>query len=160
MDKQKMRHYVSQKMRESARLLQVFRTLTNEDASMQDLLTPSTYDHVIEAVRCIAGEDEEDEEEDKEVEDIKCPSIALKLGYNLQKLAGIKMTCSIKTDDANGEVEAKKFLKLMSADWADQVSSPALNALAKKKYSKVDAMPKSEDVKGSSLHFWMMESCR
>ncbi|KAJ8018984.1 hypothetical protein HOLleu_42703 [Holothuria leucospilota] len=71
MDSQKCRHYVSQKMRESARLLMNFRNIANDSADFNELIHPSNFDVVIQAVQVTAGEPEVD---NTDVDGVQHPS--------------------------------------------------------------------------------------
>ena len=73
--------YIRQKMREMARLLITARAITHLK-STEDLVMPSNFPHVIQAVRSVAGYDEGGNS-------YRIPSLALKLGDSLAKVAGI-----------------------------------------------------------------------
>ncbi|KAJ8050051.1 hypothetical protein HOLleu_03094 [Holothuria leucospilota] len=116
MDPVKRRNYVSQKMRESARLLIQLRQLKPGLTSWEEFLCPSQFNSAVAAVRAISGNGTEDLED---VDGFLHPSLALKLGHNIKKLATIKMVLSIKEGDSGRESEAKNFIKLLNADWAN-----------------------------------------
>lgn len=72
---------IRQKMREMARLLIKARVLTPLK-NTEDLVMPSNFPYVIQAVRAVAGYE-------LESNSYKIPSLALKLGHSLAKVAGI-----------------------------------------------------------------------
>lgn len=78
---EKRNDYARQKMREMARLLITARAITPLK-STEDLVMPCNFPHVIQAVRSVAGYDVESNS-------YKIPSLALKLGHSLAKVAGI-----------------------------------------------------------------------
>ncbi|KAJ8050123.1 hypothetical protein HOLleu_03199 [Holothuria leucospilota] len=143
MDIIKRRHYVSQKMRESARLLLQLRRLCPEKSSLEDFLHLHTYNDVVYVVRGMAGDSNEDLQD---LNGFKHPYIALKLGYNLKKLPSIKRILALKESDAVGKKEAKDFIKIVNSNWVNCVSAPALSVMRQQKYTKVEELPKTEDV--------------
>ncbi|KAJ8020463.1 hypothetical protein HOLleu_40061 [Holothuria leucospilota] len=138
MDPQKRRHHVAQKMRESARLLVNFRSLAENDASMDDMLSPQNYNNVIKAVEMTGGV--------TTVDSVKHPSTILKLGNDLQKLAKVKRALSIIAKDNLRKEEANDFIQLVSTDFTDKMTAPALSTLRQRKFEKANDMPESEDV--------------
>lgn len=147
MDDTRKHHYVGQKMRESARLLVQFRKTTKSDASMDDLLHHQHNDSVVEAVHRTAGDPDMTTEDS---DGCKHPSVALKLGHDLRKLAMIKEGIGIKKENKLQRKEAVKFLKLMDRDWKNLVSSPALSTISARRLGKVEELPDSEDISNFS----------
>lgn len=130
-------------MRECARLLIHLRRLKPSLSTLSEFLCPGHFDCVVAAVRAIAGDGSEDLED---VDGLRHPSVALKLGHNLQKLCTIKMVIAIKEGDETAESEAKNFITLLNADWSGNVSAPALSTMHQRRFSKVQELPKSDDV--------------
>lgn len=69
------------KKREMARLLITARAITPLKIT-EDLVMPTNFSHVIQAVRAVAGYE-------LESNSYKIPPLALKLGHSLAKVAGI-----------------------------------------------------------------------
>eukprot|EP00057_Strongylocentrotus_purpuratus_P015041 XP_011669515.1 PREDICTED: uncharacterized protein LOC100890715 isoform X2 [Strongylocentrotus purpuratus] len=144
-DSQKRKHYVSQEMRRVGRLLQNLRMLDhNGQSTLDQFIKPKNFDRFIEAVQITAGSGESKE---------SSPSLALRLGNVISKAAMIKKCMALRMYDDNPtsskerEQEAKNFMTLKNAEWAEKVSCEALNTMAKRKYEKVVELPLSDDLK-------------
>ncbi|XP_067299454.1 uncharacterized protein [Pseudorasbora parva] len=139
---EKRNEYIRQKMREMARLLIIARA-TTPLKSTEDLVMPSNFPHVIQAVRYVAGYD-------LDSNSYKIPSLALKLGHSLAKVAGI-VQCNAITANRNAVAEsAKHFSTLYEKRWAECISSSALGTLHQAKWNKPHVLPFTQDV--SLLH--------
>lgn len=143
--------YIRQKMREMARLLITARSLTPLKTT-RDLVMPSNFPHLIRAVRAVAGYESESNS-------YKTPSLALKLGNSLAKVAGI-VQCNAIIANQNAIAEsAKQFVTLYERKWAESVSSAALGTLQQAKWNKPQVLPFTQDV--SLLHnFLATESAK
>lgn len=144
-DSQKRKHYVSQEMRRVGRLLQNLRMLDhNGQSTLDQFIKPKNFYRFIEAVQITAGSGESKE---------SSPSLALRLGNAISKAAMIKKCMALRMYDDNPtsskerEQEAKNFMTLKNAEWAEKVSCEALNTMAKRKYEKVVELPLSDDLK-------------
>ncbi|XP_038073460.1 uncharacterized protein LOC119741677 isoform X2 [Patiria miniata] len=137
MDPQRRRHYVAQEMRLVARLMINLHEITQSNALVDDFIEPQKFDTVVRGVRLTSGQTDE----------IERPSVALKLGHTLSKLAAIKRCSALRRGDKKAEQEAKCFLKLKEAEWAEQISSEVLGKISQRKYNKVTELPESDDVK-------------
>lgn len=134
--------YIRQKMREMARLLITARA-TTPLKSTEDLVMPSNFPHVIQAVRSVAGYD-------LDSNSYKTPSLALKLGHSLAKVVGI-VQCNAIIANRNAVAEsAKKFYALYQKRWAESISSAALSTLHQAKWNEPHVLPFTQDV--SLLH--------
>ncbi|XP_051734581.1 uncharacterized protein LOC127504143 isoform X42 [Ctenopharyngodon idella] len=139
---EKRNDYIRQKMREMARLLITARA-TTPLKSTEDLVMPSNFPHVIQAVRSVAGYD-------LDSNSYKTPSLALKLGHSLAKVAGI-VQCNAIIANRNAVAEsAKQFSTLYEKRWAESISSAALGTLHQAKWNKPHVLPFTQDV--SLLH--------
>ena len=70
-------------MRDSARLLINLREQTgHEDYDMSEFLEPDKFDHVVMTALTTASPGFDDEE------DLKSPSTAIKLGYDIKRMVG------------------------------------------------------------------------
>lgn len=134
--------YIRQKMREISRLLITARAITPLK-STEDLVMPSNFPHVIQAVRAVAGYD-------LKSNSYKIPSLALKLGHSLAKVAGI-VQCNAIIEKRHAVAEsAKQFSTLYEKKWAESISSAALGTLQQAKWNKPQVLPFTQDV--SLLH--------
>jgi len=155
MDPAKRNHYASQKMREVGRLLQCLRSLETGLYAMEDFLTPDKFDIVVEAVRSISGFT-------KDQNELK-PSLALKLGYSIKRLAYLKKSSAIRSWSERKEKEANKFLHLYETEWKEKISTHSLTTLHNRKFNKCDQLPLSEDIKSLKCYleeeiFQLMEN--
>ncbi|KAF7645898.1 hypothetical protein LDENG_00196890 [Lucifuga dentata] len=135
-------HYIRQKMREMARLLIEARAITPLK-SMEDLVMPTNFPHVIKAVRSVAGYSEESNT-------YEIPSLALKLGHSLAKVAGI-VQCNAIIENRHDVAEfAKNFAILHQKKWNESISAAALGTLEQAKWNKPQLLPFTQDV--TTLH--------
>jgi len=82
-NKLKRKYYTFSRMRDSARLLINLREQTgHEDYDMSEFLEPDKFDHVVTAALTTASPGFDDEE------DLKSPSTAIKLGYDIKRMVG------------------------------------------------------------------------
>lgn len=115
-------------MREMARLLIVARAKTHLK-TIEYLVMPSNFPHVLEAVREVAGYD-------LESNSYNVPSLALKLGHSLAKVAGIVQCNAIISQRHDVAESAKQFATLYQKKWAESISSAALGMLQQAKWNK------------------------
>ena len=134
--------YIRQQMREMARLLITARAITPLK-STEDLVMPCNFPHVIQAVRSVAGYDVESNS-------YKIPSLALKLGHSLAKVAGIVQCNAIIANRPAVAESAKQFATLHQKKWTESISAAALGTLQQAKWNKPQVLPFTEDV--SVLH--------
>lgn len=139
---EKRNDYARQKMREMARLLITARAITPLK-STEDLVMPCNFPHVIQAVRSVAGYDVESNS-------YKIPSLALKLGHSLAKVAGIVQCNAIIANRPAVAESAKQFATLHQKKWTESISAAALGTLQQAKWNKPQVLPFTEDV--SALH--------
>ncbi|CAI5686492.1 unnamed protein product [Oreochromis niloticus] len=139
--------YIRQKMREIGRLL-----LRSREAGtlkkMEDFYVPSNFKFVVEAVKDVAGFDE-----DKNI--YRAPSLALKLGHSLKKIADI-LECEAKMADFHDEEFLKNLKRsrdLYEKKWDVCVSSRALQTLKEGKWNTPQLLPFTEDVK--TMHMYL-----
>lgn len=137
--------YVSQKMREVARLLLTIRSYYPELESMKDCINPMHFDKVISAVKTTAGFD-------VETNRYRIPSLALKLGHAIRKCAMIIKADGIKMGDDNLTKRAEHFDELCSIDWATKVSCRAITTLSQRKWNKPNMIPLSAEVMKVQKH--------
>ncbi|XP_036961817.1 uncharacterized protein LOC119023775 isoform X4 [Acanthopagrus latus] len=143
--------YIRQKMREMARLLITARAMTHL-RSTEDLVMPSNFPQVIQAVRAVAGYE-------LESNSYKTPSLALKLGHSLAKVAGIVQCNAIIANRHDVAESAKQFATLYEKKWNESISAAALGTLKQAKWNKPQLLPFTQDV--SRLHkFLATESAK
>ncbi|XP_039676792.1 uncharacterized protein LOC120571768 [Perca fluviatilis] len=100
----------------------------------------SNFAHVVEAVKKVAEFDEE-----KGL--YKTPSLALKLGHNLKKMANIVECEAMMSQDESALHNVRTFKQLYEARWTECVSTHALRNLKEAKWNAPTLLPFTEDVK-------------
>lgn len=104
------------------------------------------------AVRAVAGYEFESNS-------YKTPSLALKLGHSLAKVAGIVQCNAIIANRQAVAESAKQFATLHEKKWTESISSAALATLQQAKWNKPQVLPFTYDV--SLLHkFLAAESAK
>ncbi|KAJ8313449.1 hypothetical protein KUTeg_008999, partial [Tegillarca granosa] len=135
-------NYVRAKMREIARILIKIREHTPDQTdTLKSVLCPKRFDEVIQAIQ---AECKYVVSENNTTFDI--PSLALKIGHTLRRCCYIKMSICIKDEDKLGENEVEQFLKLMTMEYNEKVSSIALQTLSTNKSKKPICLPLTKDI--------------
>lgn len=132
-------NYISQKLREMGRLIIQAKNISPDVNEMIHCLDVTNYDIVTEAVRRVAGYNNDSKK-------YAIPSVALKIGHTLHKLAGLLKLDGIKERDETKINNAELFEKLYSLDWKESVSLKAHRTLEALKYNKPQLLPLVEDV--------------
>ena len=134
--------FTSQKMRELARLVEGLMAVEeNESIQLSDFIKPEKFDTIVKAVRNIAGFDEQSGHLQ-----VAIPSLALKLGYSLQKCSSILSGQALQSKDDATFKDLKNFQKLMQSEWEYRVSHHSLTSLHERRFNKVHVPPLAEDM--------------
>ena len=151
----KRKYYASGSMRQAAKLLHAARERAgDEELSMWDCLRPSFGDIIVESSLDIAIRGMDDEEE------LKSPSTAIKVRYDLLKMARAKKSLSTKELDKDRENnswkiardEAVEFLEDVAENWDEKVSKKARQILEDRKINRAEHLPDPQDVEKLSKH--------
>ncbi|XP_073667997.1 uncharacterized protein [Paramisgurnus dabryanus] len=135
--------YVRQKLRELARVLLVLRG--DSIYTIEDAVKPGNFYKVVNAVKKVSGFDEENHT-------YTAPSLALKIGHSLQKIADIIYSRALMTENDNLIKSTEAFKSLYAAKWCELVSHSALNTLSEKKFNKPSTLPFTQDVQLLHTH--------
>ncbi|XP_061625007.1 uncharacterized protein LOC133475722 isoform X2 [Phyllopteryx taeniolatus] len=140
----KRQEYMRQNLRLMARLvLEAWKRTPLK--RLEDFFLPDNFPHVVAAVNVLAGYDS-----------TGCtystPSLAIKLGYSLQKVCHIVQERAIERGDTNLAESAKTFMVVYRKQWNKMISSNALSALRKTKRNSREKVPDVQDVKKLSFH--------
>jgi hypothetical protein len=167
-NEEKRRHYSSQRMRLSARLLIHLRTIDKENQheqaeggqevdeeeeepdvvsesenkkTLSEFLKPEHFDKIVTAaIRCCLPYIDD-------IEDLASPSNALKLKYDLKRLINAKWALITKKDALDPEAKlCRKVLKLMDVEWDERVTRLARSILTTRKFYEKTQLPSPEDV--------------
>lgn len=126
-------------MRETGRLVLQGRK-NSKLKEVSDFFIPANFPHVIEAVHSVAGLNEE-------TSTYKAPSLALKLGHNLKKMANVIECEAMMSGDKNVLNNVQAFKQICDTKWSECVSSQALRNLSEAKWNSPQLLPFADDVK-------------
>lgn len=133
--------YASNKMRLSARLLNVL--MGEGKRTMSECLVPAMYKKVVAAVIKISG---------GSVDTFAHPSNALKMGYYLKEMADIKYSQALIKQEEEKAKDAQAFRFLCEKNWSTDVSSLACATIAERKFNQVIELPLPSDLKSLSTY--------
>lgn len=131
--------YISQRVRELARLVIQIRQEHNDVDTITKVLLPSNWNKLICAVKAVAGFSDETGQ-------FEIPSLSLKLGHSLSKCAKLLKAKAIIDNNEDGKKNAYDFLELYNCEWIERVSSGAHNTLHEAKFNKASYVPLAMDV--------------
>lgn len=140
----KRHDYIRQNLRQIARLLLEAQKITPLK-KMEDFFLPSSFPHVVSAVNVLAGYDPENKT-------YSIPSLAIKLGYHLQKCCSIAEGNAAQSGDTSQAESARNFLSVYQKKWNTQISSGALSTLRETKLNTEKKVPFCQDVKHLNFH--------
>lgn len=135
-------NYVSQRMRQLARLKTKVNALLNVENDLHCYITPKYFDTVVKAVQDLAGY----HQNEQKIYVFSTPSLALNLGHSLVKIAEIRRGNAIRQMNDLMKKECDGYLEIHSSDWAPAVSSVALATLQTNKFNKPLALPITSDL--------------
>ncbi|XP_028281560.1 uncharacterized protein LOC114448636 [Parambassis ranga] len=140
--------YMRQKLREVGRLLVCLRSEFSIQ-NLEEAVKPANFQRVVQAVKKVAGFDEEKQQ-------YGTPSLALKLGHTLNKICDIIHCRALMAEDEELAKTTDIFKKLYTSKWSELVSHGALNTPSDAKYNKPSTLPFTEDVQ--ILHQYLEKS--
>lgn len=140
----KKHDYIRQNLRQIARLLLEAQKITPLK-KLEDFFVPSSFPHVVAAVNVLAGYDAENKT-------YSIPSLAIKLGYHLQKTCSIVEGNAVKCGDATLAESARNFLSVYQKKWNKLISAGALTTLRETKLNTEKKVPFAQDVKRLNFH--------
>ena len=111
---------------------------TVKDRSMWDYLTPACFDQVATAALAVSMPWSDD------LDDLKSPSNAIKLKYDIRRLVNAKYAYLLKRDQTG--TDCKSFLQLMKIQWAEKVTKLARTVLQKRKLIERKELPSPADI--------------
>ena len=137
------RPYISQKMRILSRLLIEVRKITGQhNARLTSFLAPMYFDDILKGTKLLTAyalnEDSPPE--------MQTPSLALKIGYALDKVAALDKGYAVRLKDKNKIDDLDDFIHLMESEWSTRISAVAINTMAENNYNKVEVLPITEDL--------------
>ena len=148
-NKVKRAHWTSQHMRLAAKLLIELRKLddSGENLQMWDYLRPKYFDNLILASISICLPEMDD------VEELRSPSNAIKMKYDLIRMLECKSIKSGQRYDETSEEKWKKFRKESESvltdiqrSWKTKITKVARKVLLERKLGKKEKMPSPKDI--------------
>ncbi|XP_033475894.1 uncharacterized protein LOC117252805 isoform X2 [Epinephelus lanceolatus] len=140
----KKHEYIRQNIRQIARLVLEAQKITPLE-KLEDFFLPSNFPHVVSAVNVLAGYNAENKT-------YSVPSLAIKLGYHLQKTCSIVEGNAVKCNNASLAESARNFLSVYQQNWNKLISGGALTSLREAKLNKEKKVPFAQDVKRLNFH--------
>lgn len=137
--------YISQRMREIARLLLELRKHDQSDASLCEFIKPGKFDLVIKAVKNVSGYFLP---KDGNSAGFRTPSLALKLGNTLRKCAAIIRGFALRRNQSEMKEDVNSYLQLHDSEWSIKISSVALSTLSERKFNNPEILPLTDDLLG------------
>ncbi|XP_060075700.1 uncharacterized protein LOC132555368 [Ylistrum balloti] len=132
-------NHINVRMREFGRLVLGTRKLPSPIFSWEDCLNPLNFYTIVSCVKSLAGFNED-------THFYTTPSLALKVGYSLQRCAKILESNGITEKNQSKKENGENVLKLYSSNWNDLISSRARQTQEEKKYIAPKMLPLSQDV--------------
>lgn len=136
--------HIRQKLRQLGRLLLEARNITPLKR-VEDFFLPSNFPHVVSAVNVVAGYD-------RESKSYRAPSLAIKLGYELQKICNMIKDNAVDSGDATRAQAAQSFLTVYQKNWSKLISGGALTTLRQNELSGRKKLPSGEDIRRLSSY--------
>lgn len=136
--------YIRQNLRYTARLL-LEAQKTTPLQKLEDFFLPSNFPHVVSAVNVLAGYN-------PETKTYSTPSLAIKLGYQLQKACSIVEGKALKCGDEGLAESARNFISVYQEKWNKLISSGALSTLREAQRITAKKVPLVQDVKNLNFH--------
>lgn len=138
--------YIRDKVREVARfLMQIRKYAGMEKACMKDCISPERFKICLLAVRELAGFD-------VQTASYRTPSLALKIGHALKKLAKLMKRQAIESRTYDIIVDIDYYHDLCVSEWGDEIARNALDTLRHQRRNKVNLLPVTRDVQKLLSH--------
>lgn len=138
-NKLRRKNYASHRMRLAARVLEKMRVKTMDDnMTMMQCISHTQFDLLIEAALEVAVKNDENE--------LEHPSVSLLVGYDVRRMANIKLAWGIKKENQTWITEAEKFLTIRQIEWSDNVSNLCIALLEERKFNKGVKLPTPQDM--------------
>ena len=118
-----------------------YREITgNISISLNDILPSQNHSNIVYGVLATATHDLQN------IVDLKAPSNAIKMGFEIKRAISVKIAESILGNRPHERDDAEGLLKVMNIYWPTDVTKLAKNVLLDKAFNKVRLMPDPRDV--------------
>lgn len=139
-NKLRRKYYSSFRMRLAARLLIIIREkLQQPQATMYEVLKPATFDAIAESALDASVRDN--------AEELKHPSVSIKLGFDVSRLASLKLALAIKNGRTSDREEVMDFISLVKIQWSSKVAKLARVNLNRHHFDTPKTLPHPSDIK-------------
>ncbi len=132
------RYYTSAIMRLMARLLIVLRSVDKGNKDLADYISPGSYGDLVNATMTVSGVDVFDDE------CFGAASNAIKLKYDLMRVANIKIVDAIINKDDTARKDGEDFLYVIKHRWSNNL---ARVALMRRRLNAKIPLPEPNDIK-------------
>ncbi|XP_021361550.1 uncharacterized protein LOC110455631 [Mizuhopecten yessoensis] len=137
--------HVREKLRIMGRLKLVLRRNTGKvSASIEEFINPMHFDTCVQGVKSLA--EETDQLSLSGTKTFKKPSLALKAGHLLRKIAELKKGQGIRNKDDTLKVAAADFIELYNTEWSDKISGIAHQNIKELHFNKETILPLTADL--------------
>jgi len=134
------RGYIKDKVREIARfLIQVRQSSGVNTLCLKDCINPEQFTVCVSAVKVLTGFDEN-------TASYRTPSLALKIGHALKKIANVVKRQAIESREYEKIRDIDYFSDLCCGEWGEEIAKCALDTLNHRKRNKVNLLPIAADV--------------
>lgn len=135
---------VREKLRILGKLKLILRQITQQtSANIGDFITPQKFANCVTAVKSLASVSDKPSLSGTKTFDK--PSMVLKAGQLLKKVAGLKTGHAIQFKDVESKTAAVDFLDLYYNEWKDIVSGIAHQTSSERRYNK-ELLPLTSDL--------------
>ena len=135
---------IAQRLRQLARLLLKCREeMSNHSLDYMDLLCGQHFDACLSGTFTLCKLNITDDGR----REFDIPSLALRLGHLLKKMATVKQGYCLRQDHMEGLKQAESFGQLLQAEWTDAVASNAHNTLKRRKDQIIQVLPLTDDLR-------------
>ncbi|XP_076092695.1 uncharacterized protein LOC143064064 [Mytilus galloprovincialis] len=135
------KYYTSSVMRLAAKLLTSLRSITGlKEHSMEQFIEAKYYEYFAKAALICSKQVVNDEE------DLNSPSNAIKLGYDIKRMASAKLGEALVEGDDLKKSQAENFLTLVNMSWSLKVTKLARMVLAERNFNIIKQLPLPEDI--------------
>lgn len=136
-------YHISNKLRELGRLLLTLRE-KKIVKTMNEVINPQLFPAIVQTVTSMCRWDEKSKT-------IETPSLGIKLGQVLTKVAYLVKGEAIISNDNDMRSKADDFLFLLDKKWGESISKISHTELEKRKWNKPHLLPLTEDLKALKL---------
>lgn len=133
--------YTSQVMRlNTTNLINMRKVKPLESNCMWDYLTPENFDVVVQGTLMTAAASMDDDD------DLKKPSNAIKLGFDIKRMLNIKAALSVLDKNNEARKDADDFRLVMNTFWATKITKLARVILLDRQFNKEIYLPHPSDL--------------